>query len=71
MLQNFQKVTNFNADSVIEEKVVIRMRATINEDGSINYGKTVKNVESYMSNQEQCDSDFEEFETEVLKMAQL
>ena len=67
MLSDFAKVTTFNADSVVDDKVVVRMRATINNDGSISYGKTVRNVEAYLSNSEACDADYAEFEAEVLK----
>ena len=67
MLNEFVKVTSFNAESVIDDKVVVRMRATINEDGSISYGKTVKDVDAYVANSEACDADYANFEAEVLK----
>lgn len=70
MLEQLARVTTVNAVSVIGDDKVVNMRANIAEDGSISFGKTVRNAELYVSNREQCDSDYADFETEVLKLAQ-
>jgi len=70
MMSNFTKVTNINANSLIDNVVVITMWASINEDKTVNLGKSVRDTELYFANQEACDADYAEFEAEVLKLAQ-
>lgn len=70
MVNNFSKVTNITANSVIDGLIAVSMRATVAEDGTWNIVKTVRNSEVYLGNQKQCDSDYAEFEAEVLKIAQ-
>ena len=70
MMNNFSKTTNITANSVIDGVIAVSMRATVSENGTWNIVKTVRNSESYLANQEQCEKDYEGFETEVLKVAQ-
>lgn len=69
MMKNFSKVTNITANSTIDNVIAVSMRATVSEDGTWNIVKTIRNSEVYLANQEQCESDYEEFESEVLKVA--
>lgn len=69
MMKNFSKVTNIAANSTIENVIAVSMRATVSEDGTWNIVKTIRNSEVYLANQEQCEADYEEFESEVLKVA--
>lgn len=68
MMSDFTKVTNINANSLIGGEKVVSMRATIAEDGTVNFGKTIRNTEVYMANTEECDADYKEFETAVLAL---
>ncbi|MBQ8279690.1 MAG: hypothetical protein IJZ23_07610 [Roseburia sp.] len=68
MVKNFVRATTVTATSVVDETVVIRMRATINEDGTIGYGKNVLDTERYLANLEQCDADYAEFESKVREL---
>lgn len=70
MMRDFSKVTTMTANSVIREVVAVGMRATLNEDGTWNLAKNVRNSEVYLENKETCDADYAEFEEEVLKVAQ-
>ena len=70
MIKSFSKTTNITANSTIDNVIAVSMRATVSEDGTWNIVKTVRNSEVYLANQEQCEADYEEFEAEVLKVAQ-
>lgn len=70
MMKDLSKVTTMTANSVIENVVTVGMRATLNEDGTWNIAKTIRNSEVYVANKEACDADYVEFEAEVLRMAQ-
>ena len=70
MVNNFSKVTNITANSVIDGVIAVSMRATVAENDTWNIVKTVRNSELYLSNQETCEADYAEFEAEVLKIAQ-
>lgn len=70
MIKNFCKITNITANSVIDGVVTVSMRATVSENGTWNIAKTIRNPEAYLTNQEQCKKDYEEFEAELLKIAQ-
>lgn len=69
MMKNFSKVTNITANSAIDNVIAISMRATVSENGTWNISKNIRNSEVYLANQEQCEADYKEFETEVLKVA--
>lgn len=70
MIKNFSKTTNVTANCVIDDVVVVSMRATVEEDGNIVINKNVRNSELYVANLEQCNLDYAEFETEVIKALQ-
>ena len=69
MMKDFAKTTTIIANSVIENTVAVGMRATVNEDGTWNVMKNVRNTEVYLQNKEVCDADYEEFELKVLEAA--
>lgn len=68
MISNFTKVTNINANSVIDNVVVVTMWASINEDKTINLGKSVRDTELYLANLEECDVDYAAFEASVREL---
>lgn len=68
MMSDFTKVTNINANSLIDGEKVVSMRATIAEDGTVSFGKTVRNTELYLANLEQCDADYSAFEAKVREL---
>ena len=70
MMKDFSKLTTITANSYVEDVIAVAMRATLNEDGTWNIVKNVRNAELYLANKEACDSDYAEFEAEVLKAAQ-
>ena len=70
MMKDFSKVTTITANSYVDNAIAIAMRATLNEDGTWNIVKNVRNAELYLANIEHCDKDYAEFEAEVLKAAQ-
>lgn len=70
MMKDLSKVTTITANSYVEDGIAIAMRATLNEDGTWNIVKNVRNAELYLANKETCDADYTEFEAEVLKAAQ-
>ena len=70
MIKDFSKVTTITANSYVEDAIAVAMRATLNEDGTWNIVKNVRNAELYLANKETCDADYAEFEAEVLKAAQ-
>ena len=70
MMKDLAKVTTITANSYVEDGIAIAMRATLNEDGTWNVVKNVRNAELYLANKEACDADYAEFEAEVLKAAQ-
>ena len=70
MMKDLAKVITITANSYVDGGIAIAMRATLNEDDTWNVVKNVRNSELYFSNKEACDTDFSEFETEVLKFAQ-
>ena len=72
MIKDLSKVTTITANSYTKDDILtVSMRATLNEDGTWNLMKNVRNTEIYLENQEACDADYEEFENEVLRIAQL
>lgn len=69
MMKDLVTVTTITANSYIEDVIAAAMRATLNDDGTWNITKTVRNAEVYLANKETCDADYAEFEAEVLKAA--
>lgn len=70
MMKDLSRVTTITANSYVDGGIAIAMRATLNEDGTWNIVKNVRNAEVYLANREVCDADYEEFEARVLKIAQ-
>lgn len=70
MMKDLSKLTTITANSYVEDAIAVAMRATLNEDGTWNIVKNVRNAELYFANKETCDADYAEFEAEVLKAAQ-
>ena len=70
MMKDLSKLTTITANSYVEDVIAVAMRATLNEDGTWNIVKNVRNAELYLANKEACDADYAEFEAEVLKAAQ-
>lgn len=70
MIKSIEKTVNMVAMSTIGDVSVVQLRATISEDGTANITKNIKNMDVYTENKEECDSDYAEFEAEVLKSAQ-
>ena len=70
MMKDLSKLTTITANSYVEDAIAVAMRATLNEDGTWNVVKNVRNAELYLANKEACDADYAEFESEVLKAAQ-
>ena len=70
MIKSIDKTVNMVAMSSIGDVSVVQLRATIAEDGTVNITKNIKNVEMYKANTEECEADYVEFETAVLKAAQ-
>lgn len=70
MMKDLSKLTTITANSYVENAIAVAMRATLNEDGTWNIVKNVRNAELYLANKETCDADYVEFEAEVLKAAQ-
>lgn len=71
MIKDFEKTTTMTARSAIGDEVAVSMRATLNEDGTWNVSKHIRNTELYLANQEQCEADYVEFEAEVLRMTRV
>lgn len=69
MMKDLSKVTTITANSWVQDNIAIAMRATLNEDGTWNIVKNVRNAELYLANKEACDADYAQFEAEVLKSA--
>lgn len=65
MMSDLTKVTTLTAMCMIDGEKTVSMRATIAEDGTVTFGKTIRNTEVYLANLEQCDADFAEFEAKV------
>ena len=70
MMKDLVKLTTITANCYVGNAIAIAMRATLNEDGTWNIVKNVRNAELYLANKETCDADYAEFETEVLKAAE-
>lgn len=62
------KTTNLSGTSVINGQSAMTMYAAIPETGSLTISQTITNKELYLTNQTQCDNDYENFKAEVNKL---
>lgn len=62
------KTTNLSGTSVINGQSTMTMYAAIPETGSLTISQTITNKELYLANQTQCDTDYENFKSEVNKL---
>lgn len=69
MIKNLNTVTNVAASCVINDELVMTMRATIDSASTWNVSKNIRNSELYLANQEECDKDYLDFEEVVISMA--
>lgn len=69
MIKTIEKTVNMVAFSSINETNVVQFRAAITEEGGANIVKNIKNLSLYESNKEECDRDYDKFETKVLEVA--
>lgn len=71
MLANQTKTTSMTAVSALQTsetqaEAIVYMNASINANGEVSFGKSIRNVSLYNENKEMCDRDYEEFEKSVL-----
>ena len=59
--------TTINATSRIDDKVVAYFNASISEDGNFSISKSITDKDTYKVNQEQCDTDYAEFEAKAME----
>lgn len=62
------KTTNLSGTSVINGQSAMTMYAAVPETGSLTISQTITNKELYLANQTQCDTDYENFKSEVNKL---
>ena len=62
------KTTNLSGTSVINGQSAMTMYAAVPETGSLTISQTITNKELYLTNQTQCDNDYENFMAEVNKL---
>lgn len=62
---NITKSISISGTSEIEKKVVVSFSASIPSTGSISLNKSIMDKKKYLENQEECDSDYANFESEV------
>ena len=62
------KTTNLSGTSVINGQSAMTMYAAVPESGSLTISQTITNKELYLANQTQCDTDYENFKSEVNKL---
>ena len=63
---NTTKRTSVNGNSSIEGKIVVTLSANIPSSGEISLSKRIQNKKTYLENQDECDTDYANFETEVM-----
>lgn len=68
MMKDLSRVTTVTANSYVEDNIAISMRASLNESGTWNVVKSVRDAEIYLANLEQCDADYAEFEAYVREL---
>ena len=59
------KSTSMNGTSKIEDKIVMTFSVSIPSAGNISFSKQIMDKKLYLENQEECDSDYANFEAEV------
>lgn len=61
---NTNKIITINGNSMMDDKIVVYMNATLNTDGSSNetINKNIQNQELYASNKEAVRKDMRDFE---------
>lgn len=62
------KTANLSGTSVINGQSAMTMYAAVPETGSLTISQTITNKELYLTNQTQCDNDYENFKAEVNKL---
>lgn len=62
------RTTNLNGNSTIDGQTAMTMYAAVPETGSLTISQTITNKELYLANQTQCDTDYENFKSEVNKL---
>ena len=70
MLSTVNKSLTMNATSMINEKVVAYMNATIPQSGNVNINKTIQDKQLFEENKEEVLNDFAEFEKIVYEKAE-
>ena len=63
---NTTKSTSVSGNSSIEGKTVVTFSANITSSGEISLSKRIQNKKTYLENQDECDTDYANFETEVM-----
>lgn len=61
---------SLNAKSVINDKVVAYFTASVPEMGNPTMSKSIADRNAYIENKDECESDYSDFEVEVLKYIQ-
>lgn len=67
MLKNLIKTINISATSMIDEKAIAHMNASISGSGSLNINQSIVDPTAYLENQSECDADYEQFKKYVLE----
>lgn len=63
---NTTKSTSMSGNSSIEGKTVVTFSANIPSSGEISLSKRIQNKKTYLENQDECDTDYANFEAEVM-----
>lgn len=62
---NTTKNISMNGTSKINDETIMTFGANIPSAGEISFNKKIVNKKKYLENQEECDSDYANFEAEV------
>lgn len=62
------KTTNLSGSSTIDNQTAMTMFASVQKTGSPTISQTITNRDLYLSNQSECDSDYDSFKIEVDKL---
>ena len=62
------KTISINGTSIINNMVAMAMYANIPETGPTIIGQTITDNQLYVANKSECDSDYDNFKTEVNKL---
>ena len=60
-MYNEQKTKNINANSTIDQRVIVSMSCTKLENGSISQNISIVDADLYQKNKKECDKDIETF----------